>query len=33
MTPHPPYFFLDFWALVIVGVGVFLVVRARRRRR
>ncbi len=33
MTPHPPYYFLDFWALVIIGVAVFAFVRSRHRRR
>jgi len=33
MTPHPPYLFLDFWALVIIGLAVFAIVRWRRRKR
>lgn len=33
MTPRPPYYFLDFWVLVIIGSAVFAFVRSRRRRR
>ena len=33
MTLHPPYYFLDFWAVVIIGSAAFALVRHRRRRR
>ena len=32
MSLHPPYYFLDFRILVIIGLVVFALVRSRRRR-
>jgi hypothetical protein len=32
MTAHPPYYFLDFWALVITGSAAFAFIRSRRRK-
>lgn len=33
MAPKPPYYFLDFWALVIIGLAVFALMRSRCRKR
>jgi hypothetical protein len=33
MSLHPPYYFLDFWILVIIGLAVVALARSRRRRR
>ena len=32
MSLHPPYYFLDFAILVIIGLVVFALVRSRRRK-
>lgn len=33
MSPHPPYYFLDFLALVIIGLAIFAATRSRRRKQ
>jgi len=32
MSPHPPYYFLDFLALAIIGLAIFAAKRSRRRK-